>query len=216
MSEKFPSNQLSIQVTGLAKVFGRERIVRDFSYEFLPGSSTAITGANGSGKSTLLKLLSNIVIPDKGKITYLNHSQPVAPEEIFRYISFCAPAQELIEEFSLKEMLDFHLKFRKFLPGIDQAEILRLAYFEGEENKKISLFSSGMKQRLKLTLALFTDTPVIILDEPTTNMDEKGIKWYQEQILKMLNNRLIIVASNQLHEYHYCKDIISIEAYKQH
>ena len=208
--------QVNIKIEALGKVFGRERIIRNFSYEFTHGSSTAITGSNGSGKSTLLKLLAGIIIADKGKITYFIEDSPIAAEELFRYISFCAPAQHLIEEFTLAEMLSFHLKFRKLLPGFDQKKLLELSYFKGEESKKINLFSSGMKQRLKLALALFTDTPVLMLDEPTTNMDDQGVKWYKEQILKMVDKRLVIVASNQPHEYEFCNQLISIGDYKQH
>ena len=111
MSSRIPQTQLTITVEGLAKTFGRERILRNFDHEFSANSSTAITGSNGSGKSTLLKLLSGMVVPDKGQINYFIDHQKVATEDVFRCISFCAPAQQLIEEFSLREMLRFHLKF---------------------------------------------------------------------------------------------------------
>ena len=208
--------QISIHIQGLSKVYGRERIVKDFSYQFEALSNTAVTGANGSGKSTLLKLLAGMVVADSGEISYKGTTQEIAPEHIYRQISYCAPAQSLIEEFTLKEMLAFHLKFRSLSQGMTPDELLKLAYFEGDINKKISMFSSGMKQRMKLALALFTDTPVLMLDEPTTNMDEHGCNWYKEQIIKMVNKRLIIIASNQLHEYEFCNNLIRLEDYKRH
>jgi len=206
----------SIKVEGLTKTFNREVIVRNFNFNFDPGSSIAITGSNGSGKSTLLKLLAGIILPNKGKITYYNDDRVIAEDQWYWHISFCSPAQELIEEFTLEEMIDFHLKFRSFDNGINKSSFLEKTYFKGEEKKKIGLFSSGMKQRLKLSLALFTASNILLLDEPTTNMDEKGIEWFKSQIISNLNKRLVIVASNQKHEYDFCNEVIGIEDYKLH
>lgn len=205
-----------IKVKNLSKTFNREIILKDFSYSFKSGQPTAITGSNGSGKSTLLKLIAGLIVPNKGEISFLQNDTVIPEEKRYLQIGFCSPAQELIEEFTLSEMLDFHLRFRPLAYGITKKDFLKRTYFEEHDSKVIGLFSSGMKQRLKLGLALFSQSPILMLDEPTTNMDENGINWYREEILKLADKRLVIVASNQKHEYDYCRELISMAAYKGH
>ncbi|MEL6556792.1 MAG: ABC transporter ATP-binding protein [Bacteroidota bacterium] len=216
MKENTSGQAFRITVEDLTKTFNKELIVRNFSYQFSTGTTTAITGSNGSGKSTLLKLLSGIIVPNKGKITYEHQKKLIPDEKWFRHISFCSPAQELIEEFTLKEIVDFHLRFKKFEENFSKEDFYEIAYFSEHINKKIALFSSGMKQRLKLALAMFTQSNVLFLDEPTTNMDLEGIKWYRENIIKIVPNRLVVIASNQKHEYEFCDQLISIADYKRH
>lgn len=216
MEEIVPEKPFQIIVEDLTKTFNKELIVKNFSHKFSKGCTTAITGSNGSGKSTLLKLLSGVIVPNKGKITYNYCDTPIPDEKWFEYISFCSPAQELIEEFTLKEIVDFHVRFKQFESNFNKEDFYEIAYFTKHKTKKIGLFSSGMKQRLKLAFALFTKSEVLFLDEPTTNMDLDGIKWYQENIIKIIPNRLIVIASNQKHEYEFCDHTIRIGDYKQH
>lgn len=216
MEENISGQAFRITAEDLTKTFNKELIVRNFSYQFTTGVTTAITGSNGSGKSTLLKLISGIIIPNKGKITYEYKKKLIPDEKWFRHISFCSPAQELIEEFTLKEIVEFHLRFKQFDGNFNKEDFYERAYFSKHIDKKIGLFSSGMKQRLKLALAMFTKSEALFLDEPTTNMDLEGIKWYQENIIKIAPSRLLVIASNQKHEYEFCDQSISIGDYKQH
>lgn len=216
MAINIPERNIQIKVENLTKTFNKEIIVRNFSFDFSVNKSTAITGSNGSGKSTLLKLISGIILPNKGTITFYKGENKIPEEKWFQHISFCSPAQELIQEFTLTEMIDFHLRFKILDNGMTKDDFLKQTYFRGHEEKKIALFSSGMKQRLKLALALYSKSQVLLLDEPTTNMDEEGIKWYHQNILKTIPNRLVIIASNQKHEFNFCDQKIGIEDYKQH
>jgi len=211
-----PGNRMLIKVENLTKTFNKELIVKNLSFNFTEDNNTAIVGANGSGKSTLLKLISGIITPNKGRITYKFDNQEIPEDKWFSHISFCSPAQELIEEFTLNEMIDFHFRFKKFDEKMSKSTFLEKAYFENHKNKKIGLFSSGMKQRLKLALAMFSESDILLLDEPTTNMDETGIEWYQNNIIKIASKRLTVIASNQKHEFEVCNQIIRIEDYKQH
>ncbi|MCR9252225.1 MAG: ABC transporter ATP-binding protein [bacterium] len=205
---------MDISAENITKRFENEWIVKDFSHNFENGSKTAIIGQNGSGKSTLLKIIAGIMLPNKGKIEYRVDKKVISAEEVYKKISFCSPAQELIEEFTLEEILKFHFKFRKPILNYNVQDIIELTYFKGNKNKLVKNFSSGMKQRLKLGLALFTESSVILLDEPTTNMDETGISWYQETILKLLNDRSVIISSNQNQEYEFCESHISMQDFK--
>ena len=118
------------------------------------------------------------------------------------------------EEFTLSEMVDFHFKFKTFKPGIDKAALNEILNLKGSDNKMIRYFSSGMKQRLKLALAFCADTPMLMLDEPTSNLDTQGIDWYLNLVEKFSANRLTIICSNQEHEYSFCEQKLNISDYK--
>jgi ABC-type multidrug transport system ATPase subunit len=112
-------------------------------------------------------------------------------------------------------MIDFHFKFKTYKTGIDKAAIIDLLNLPGSSNKLIRYFSSGMKQRLKLALAFCADTPILMLDEPTSNLDAQGVEWYLSLVQQFAKDRLTIICSNQEHEYSFCQHRLSITDYKQ-
>lgn len=197
---------MKVELLGLGKKFNKEWIFRDLNYSFEDQSITAITGNNGSGKSTLLRLISSFSDPTLGKIKYSinppNHS-----------IGYVAPYLELIEELTLWEHLEFHFQFRKTVLAFD--EMITEAGLKAAINKPITDFSSGMKQRVKLLLAFFSQDQLLLLDEPCSNLDETGIQWYQNQLKSIISTRTIIIASNQRFEYDQCTSILSIENFKR-
>ncbi|MFY0625883.1 MAG: ATP-binding cassette domain-containing protein [Reichenbachiella sp.] len=186
-------------------------IFKGFTDQIESGSQVAITGGNGSGKSTLLHIIGGLLSPSLGEVAYIDNNEPLDQEEAIRQINFVAPYMELIEEFSVIEQLNFHFKF-KTLRGVSNLnELIEVLYLQGNEHKWVKNLSSGMKQRLKLGLGIFTKSPLILLDEPTTNLDEKGISWYHENIAKLDSNTSLIIASNQKQEYAFCDKIISMK-----
>ncbi|MEQ9288657.1 MAG: ATP-binding cassette domain-containing protein [Cyclobacteriaceae bacterium] len=204
---------MKITLDGIGKRFNnREWIIRDFNYIFEPNKSYAITGSNGSGKSTLVKMISGILPATKGQFIYENEGKPQDVEGFYKYLSYAAPYLDLVEEFTLDEMLRFHFKFKKITPGYQIGDLIEKMYLENSRNKHVGDFSSGMKQRLKLGLALFSQASVTILDEPTSNMDERGSEWYSEQIKEVVANRMLIVASNQASEYTFVDNTINLNA----
>ena len=205
---------MKISVTGLGKKFQKEWIFRHLSIDFETGESYAITGPNGSGKSTLLQLITGFFPPTEGKIQYFSGSQEILPEHYFKYFDVATPYLELIEEFSLLEFLNFHFKFKQLSQNITIDKFLKMVYLEEEVNKLIKNFSSGMKQRLKLGLAFYSESNVCLLDEPTSNLDKKGIDWYLKNIELLLSKKLIIISSNQSFEYDFCKKTVNIPDFK--
>jgi len=198
-----------IRLQNLSKKYLNEWIFRGLSLEI--DQHTAIIGANGSGKSTLLKVLTGILPPTEGKIDYLIGQKTISNEDIFRHIAWAAPYQELIEEFTMEEMVLFHQKFKKMY--LSPQQIAQETDLERAWHRPIKFFSSGMKQKLKLALAFFSDTPILLLDEPSSNLDQKNIAWYQTQILQQ-KHRLILIASNQRYEYELCTQKIEIDSFK--
>ena len=205
---------MKISLTDAGKRFNREWIFRHLSYTFEKEYSYAITGPNGSGKSTLLQVLSGSMHYNEGAIHYLSNNSLLSPESVYRQVSICAPYLELVEEMSLEEFLAFHRNFKPFLVGLDSGIIMSRMGLEKAAGKQIRYFSSGMKQRVKLAQALFSDTKIVLLDEPCTNLDAAGIELYQQLIPEFGRDRLIIVSSNDEEEYRFCNKRISILDFK--
>jgi len=205
---------MKIELENIGRRFNREWIFRRINYIFEQGSSYAVLGANGSGKSTLLQVISGSLSPSEGELKYQHQEKNIDAEQAFYFLSLAAPYLELIEEFTLEELIRFHFKFKTPLIGYDVKNIIGLLGFERSKNKAVKYFSSGMKQRVKLALAFCSDTPVLLLDEPTSNLDAEGIAWYNNLVSDLAPRRLLIVCSNQEHEYTFCKHQLFLADYK--
>ena len=201
---------MEIIAENIGKKFNKEWIFRNLSLRLKSSQSLAITGPNGSGKSTLLQVLAGAIPSSEGNLNYLQEKRFLSPDYFYTHLSYASPSLELIEEMSIRELSDFHKSFKSFSNNISTEEFLTKIMLEHAAEKEIRFLSSGMKQRVKLGLALFSDTPILMLDEPTTNLDSKGTDWYLEEINKQVNKRIIIVSSNQAFEYNFCEEIIKI------
>ncbi len=203
---------LKINIVGkdIGKKFQYEWIFRNLNFDWKNGEKNAIIGGNGSGKSTLLHLLSGVTSPSEGDILYSTEKKRFSPAYIFYHLSWVAPYIDLIEELNLKEIFEFHTAFKNmpisFKDWADNIQIPTKRHFTA-----LRFYSSGMKQRVKLGLAFASQTPLLLLDEPTSNLDVVGIDWYRTQILAQnMENRLCIIASNQVHEYDFCQQILNL------
>ena len=205
---------MNITLQNIGRRFNREWIFRGVEYTFNAGDSYAILGSNGSGKSTLLQVLNGSLTPSAGILSYEKDGKEIAVEDVFQYLSLAAPYLELIEEFTLYEMIDLHFKFKSYKIGMDNKAVIDLLAMDANKNKLIKYFSSGMKQRLKLALAFCSETPILMLDEPTSNLDAQGVEWYLGLVEKFALNRLTIICSNQPHEYGFCGHQLNISDYK--
>jgi len=203
-----------IELSDAGKKFNREWIFRTLSYRFEPGKKYALTGPNGSGKSTLLQVLAGSMNLSDGNIKWTIHDQPIDADHVFKYFSIAAPYLELIEEMTAIEFLHFHSSFKPLLNNISSTEILQTIGLEKAADKQIRYFSSGMKQRIKLAQAIFSDCPLLLLDEPCTNLDEHGYNLYHHLIEAYAGNKTIIVSSNDINEYKFCTDKIYVPDHK--
>jgi len=205
---------LNIHLNNTGKRFNREWIFRKLDYQFLKGKSYAITGTNGSGKSTLLQIIAGATLHSEGKIEYFTSPQNeiAEAENAYKQIAIAAPYLDLVEEMTATEFFTFHNNFKPFITSF--AEMLQAVGLQKAADKQIRYYSSGMKQRLKLAQAFFSKTTVLLLDEPTTNLDEEGIEVYKNLWAQHTANRLVIVSSNDKTEYENCNDVIRIGDYK--
>ena len=203
---------VGVRLNNTGKRFNREWIFRHFSYEFVSGKSYAITGPNGSGKSTLLQVIAGALTHNEGNIQYAIDNVQCSAAEQYKYIAIAAPYLELIEEMTATEFFTFHRSFKTL--SVSNETALQTVQLEKAANKQIRYFSSGMKQRLKLAQAFFTNTPVLLLDEPSTNLDADGIALYHQLINEYTKNKIVIVSSNDKQEYDFCEEIIEMGKYK--
>ena len=180
--------ELSLQ--GIGKRFGKDWIIKDVNLQLPAASHTAITGANGSGKSTLMKIIAGFLSPTKGKIKH----HPIDKEAFFKEVSIVAPYLDIYRDLDMKQQLRFHFSMRDYVQGMDEAaliDMLSLPY-----DRPISSFSSGMVQRLKIGLALSTQSSILLLDEACMNLDRSAMDWYASSMKRLAGDRIVIVASN--------------------
>jgi len=206
---------MKITLEHISKRFQKYWIFKDVNYSFTAPGAYALLGPNGSGKSTLMRIMSGMQAPSQGKVLFFSKDEKaIPPEEIFSHISFCAPGMELVEELTLREFFDFHFSFKRALPSLTIDKIIEITGLKNAVDKPIGDYSSGMKQRVKLAQAIFADTPILLLDEPCTNLDQQGMEQYRDWIEQYGRDRLVIVASNDPREYFFCREQIILEDYK--
>lgn len=203
---------MEIQFENLGKRFGRQWIFRKIDFEVKSNETLAIIGPNGGGKSTLLKIVSTYIDPTEGSISYFQNQDELPFDQIPAHIGMAAPYMNVIEELTLKEHLDFHFTFKS--PTISPEEMCEKAGLLEAMYKYVQDFSSGMKQRLKLLMAFYTQNQLILLDEPTSNLDEKGVQWYLDEINNLKGEKTIIIASNQRYEYDFADKFLDVSDYK--
>lgn len=205
---------MEIQLKDVAKKFNKEWIFRNISLRLTDANNTAVTGPNGSGKSTFLQVVAGSLLQTDGTIQYSHQDSQIEAAQIYKYLSFVAPGLSLPDDFTMAEFINFHFKFKKLKQGFDLNELPSRFLLEKAKDKYIKNFSTGMKQRLKLGIALYADTPLLLLDEPATNLDDAGFDWYLDEISKVLEEKMIFVCSNRKDEYSFCDKYINILDFK--
>jgi len=208
-------NTITINVSNAGKKFGREWIFRKVNLEIKPAEKIVILGLNGSGKSTLLQSMTGYLSLNEGAVSYTNNQQKIEDEQQYKLISLASPYLELIEDFTLQEQIEHVHIYKPFLNNLSIAQVVELSGLAAHKDKFIKQFSSGMRQRLKLTLAILADTPILFLDEPTTNLDATVIDWYKNMIASYAMDKTIVVCSNSIkEEYGFCERVITMEEFK--
>jgi ABC-type multidrug transport system ATPase subunit len=201
---------MRIELQNTSKRFKKIWIFKDINYVFESNKTYAITGSNGSGKSTLLKTIAGFEHYHKGKISYFLANKEINKNDIAFYFTFCAPYQDLIKEMKLHEFLDFH---QKMTDPFDTNKMLEEVGLNGNENKILDEFSSGMMQRLKLGICFYSNRTLLLLDEPTSNLDVNGKLIFKQLMLKNKESKTILIASNEQEEIDLCDEVLSVEKF---
>ncbi|MFM9028277.1 MAG: ATP-binding cassette domain-containing protein, partial [Bacteroidota bacterium] len=188
---------------------------RDAEALITQGEQISILGPNGSGKSTFLQIVAGALLPTQGKVAWFHSGKEIDAEEIYRLISFAAPYIDFPEELTLKEIVDFHFSFKRPVDDLSITELIAISGLSHASDRSLRFFSSGMRQRVRLLLALCSDVPLLLLDEPCSNLDKPSVIWYQDLCGRFVRNKTVLVASNQMEEeYFNCKRSLEITRWK--
>lgn len=202
---------MKIAAQNISKRYIYDWIIRDFSYSFDFGSITGVSGINGSGKSTLLKILAGYLSPSKGVVSYTSAEDTDVPrDDIFKYVALAAPYTELISEFHLREMFDFHSQHKQMKGNITFDDFKSILDLNVSDTKKIGYYSSGMHQKLQLCLAMLSDTPILLLDEPTSYLDDINKAWFLEVLSQNIAQRTTVIASNEQYDFKLCGSVVEL------
>ena len=201
---------MEISLDKVSKRFNQDWLFKDLTFRFSCPGSYAITGPNGSGKTTLMKIIAGMVPTTEGNIQFTIGNGSVDPDSYYQHLSYAAPYMELPEELSLKEFLKFHYSLKTKPDEISISGIASQSGLIKALDKPLHTFSSGMKQRVKLAISFFCACPVLMFDEPTTNLDRAGTDWYLQEIDRLKPQKLILISSNQVHEYDFCDQLIQL------
>ena len=205
---------MRIVLEDVGKKYNRDWIFKGINLEISPGQRLAVTGPNGSGKSTLIQVIAGNLLCTKGQVAYKIDGIRIDPAEVYSHLFIVAPYLELPDDLELAEFLKFHFQFRKIRSGCSIADLPELFQLEGNEHKRIRYFSTGMKQRLKLGSAFYSDVPLMLLDEPATNLDSKGMQWYLRMVESLPSEQVLVVCSNRSEEYVFCNSHLDLLNFK--
>ncbi len=202
-----------LNTVGLTKRFGLRTIFSNISFQLGVGDVLAITGSNGSGKSTLVKLLANVAERTEGSVKWsLQESLPLPDEELPQHLGFVAPYLQLYSEFTAWEQVEMVQKLRGLPMKEEQAkELFQRFGLLGREHELLRTFSSGMLQRVKFICALIHAPAFLILDEPATNLDQRGIQAMRQLVADGAPNRITIIATNDADDLTMCSLRLELE-----
>jgi heme exporter protein A len=206
---------LRFEVTGLSKTFNRRIIFSQVNFALEHGDSIIIGGRNGSGKSTLLKILIGVLSQTKGTFAVSVDGKEVKKENLFRSIGFVSPYLQMYDEFTAFENLDLYRKIRTIsVPDEILHSLLERVNLTNAKNQLVRTFSSGMKQRLKYAFALLHQPPILLLDEPTANLDSEGKAIVHQIVEEQKQRGLIIIATNEPDEIKWGNSVLNLDEFK--
>ncbi|MCJ7554161.1 MAG: ABC transporter ATP-binding protein [Ignavibacteriaceae bacterium] len=206
----------NLELSSVRKFFGRRLIFDNLNFKINKPGVYGVSGPNGSGKSTLVKIIAGIISASEGKVIHKIHEREIIPEKLHNHIGFVSPYLVLYEEFSAWENLELFAKIRGI--NLDEQRVkylLEKFLLLNRKDDLVKTYSSGMKQRLKFIFSLMHSPELLILDEPTSNLDEEGKNSVYEIVREEGGKNIVIVASNEKSDLDLCKEIIYLEKYKE-
>jgi heme exporter protein A len=205
----------SVEAVSLNKVFGRRLIFNNINFKFENNGIFGISGSNGSGKSTLVKIIAGIISSSSGKVIHKTGTEEILPEKLHNHLGFVSPYLVLYDEFSAWENLAYFAEIRGIPLDTDRVNyLLEKFLLINRKDDLVKTYSSGMKQRLKFIFALVHSPELLILDEPTSNLDAEGKENVYAILKKEAESSIVIIASNEVTDLALCSSKIELEQYK--
>lgn len=203
---------MELEVQKLTKKFGAFTALDDVSFRVASGETLALLGPNGSGKTTTLKCLVGLTIPTSGRISVGKHDLKTQARAAKSLLSYLPQRVAFHDQLTAREVLQFYCRLRR-LPEqrVDQTFATSSFHFNGFSDKPVSQFSGGMLQRLGLAVACLPNTPILVLDEPTSSLDPKGAIEFRQYLASLKRaGRTIVFSSHTLNEVVQLADRVAI------
>lgn len=205
------NTEIELYAKDLTKKFDRKAIFENINFSLKRGSATAITGRNGSGKSTLIKIIANLLSETSGELNLFLGGEKQKKETLYKFLGFVSPYLNLYDEFTGYE----NLKLVSDIRGIGYENIdtvLKRVGLYPRRNDQLKIYSSGMKQRLKVAFSILHNPEVLLLDEPTSNLDLEGVGVIDDIANEYKKDRILIIATNDAHERSLCDSEINLNS----
>lgn len=202
-----------VELRRVRKVFDERVVLRDLSASVTAPGAWTILGPNGSGKSTLLRILAGLLAPTEGEVVYLYNGTRLTPHQRRQAVGLVAPDVALYRPLTALENLRFFARAR----GVWASDGELLNWLErvglrARAHDPVSSFSTGMVQRLKVLTALVHRPPVLLLDEPGSNLDEAGMEFIRETVREHAKDGIVIIATNDTRELGYGEPLVQLGA----
>ncbi|MGQ9526132.1 MAG: ABC transporter ATP-binding protein [Armatimonadota bacterium] len=202
---------VTVELRRLSKAFGSRVLFKDVDMKLHSGECLVVTGRNGSGKTTLLRIIAGLARPSRGQVLVADEAGPMDPFRLRRHLGLVAPDLVLYDELTALENLVFFARLRGISPDRARAEaLLEFVGLHRRGNELVGTFSSGMKQRLKYAYALQHSPSVLLLDEPTTNLDDDGVEMVRRVVLMQKERGVLILATNSIEEAAYGDKVLRL------
>lgn len=190
---------VQLQANGIGMRFHRQWVFKGVSFALASGDNLLLTGSNGAGKSTLMRILAGQLAPTRGELKLTQGKRDIAPDHWYRHTSWSGPYMELYNDLTLAETFRMHFSFKKGL--VSEKEMIAALELESHRDKELRHFSSGMLHRVKVGLALFSQSDLLLLDEASTNMDAQNTRLVWDLTQQFKGDRILVWASNRSEEF---------------
>jgi len=186
-----------IKIEQLHKRFGKNQVLKGVDLTFAQKGIVAVLGPNGSGKTTLIKALLGMVIPDKGKL-YVDNISIKSNWKYRDQIDYLPQIANFPSNLTVKELIAMITDIRN--RKVDDKRLVALFKLEPFLSKKLSTLSGGTKQKVNIVLTLMFDSPIIILDEPTTGLDPNQLVEIRELIKTIGKEKTVMLSTHIMQE----------------
>lgn len=204
---------MRVVAQNISKSFNGRRVLSEINFEIASGESLAITGPNGSGKTTLIKIICGLIAPSTGQIQFYSHKKLLTRDELYNRIGLVGPYLQLYNYLTAWENIQFFSRIRGIEPDTDYfLQLMDRLGLRGREADELRTYSSGMLQRMKYVIALLHQPEVLILDEPTANVDEEGSRVIYQIMEMQMSTKILILATNEPEEVKFGKRHVRVDS----
>jgi heme exporter protein A len=202
----------AIELTQISIDYGARRVMANLTVRLNRGNVMVVTGQNGSGKSSLLRVVCGLQRPSAGQVRFIAGDQAVAPAEARQQIGWMAPDLMLYRELTGLENLRFFADVRGLaIPDAELNALLERVGLHGRGADVVATYSSGMTHRLRYAYALLHRPTVLLLDEPSVMLDQRGHELLEAVVAQQRTIGLTIIATNDPREQRFADVLIRLE-----